>query len=505
MVGSSRGSWDSLRKAFADQFEQDGTGFVYRRSQKGEAIRVSAEERRKFVDGFDRNVRRSKWMIYLGLSLVLGGILALSLLENYEVSQVATFAAFGLAMIPYFAFNQWAWSAPARELAGRTPIAGELSSDEVRRLRFQRISYGQLAGVAAGGVAIPFIGGSHQDLFSGWNRLWLLLGSALVLLAAVQAFRKWRFEQEDSYRNIISPPSGRGIVQTTEESNSPGEGQVRRYFIVGAFFVAVAFIAFTPAGKRLAQTPGFWPILIVGFAGWSLFTVAQGFAKGEIEPFARGFYNSYQRETQPKRFWASMTWNAIFGCLCLWLAFSMNQDSKSQSVRDRCSNEGGKYSPKDALSACNRLVELQPKEPDAYMNRGMIFLDDMKLDQAVADFTRAHELDPASPWPLADRGISYAWKDDRERAEKDFKTVRKIDPTNPVLFRGEAFLNIEAGNLEAAIRGLSVQLARDPTDTWSLRMRSDAYQQLGDFERARADRERLLQLSNAPKAETATS
>jgi Flp pilus assembly protein TadD len=145
------------------------------------------------------------------------------------------------------------------------------------------------------------------------------------------------------------------------------------------------------------------------------------------------------------------------------------------------------------------LINLQPKDSDAYLGRGLIFLNSMKLDQAVADFTRAHELDPASPWPLADRGISYAWKNDRGNAEKDFRAVRTVDPANPVLFRGEAILDMEAGNLEAAIAGLSVQLSRDPADLWSLATRADAYQQAGDFEKARADRTRLLQLEKATK------
>ena len=51
---------------------------------------------------------------------------------------------------------------------------------------------------------------------------------------------------------------------------------------------------------------------------WPLFTVVQGYRKGLIEPFARGFYNTYEREGGP-RFWASMGWNALLG------AFSMGR------------------------------------------------------------------------------------------------------------------------------------------------------------------------------------
>src|SRR4051794_1281341 len=117
--------WDRIRRAFADQFEQVGANLVYRRSQKGKAIRVSPAERSKFIAEFDRHVRRANWIIYVGLTFVCGGIVLFSLLSGSDLSRAAIFAGIGFVMIPYFAFYRWAWAAPARELAGRTPIARE--------------------------------------------------------------------------------------------------------------------------------------------------------------------------------------------------------------------------------------------------------------------------------------------------------------------------------------------------------------------------------------------
>src|SRR3954463_2011086 len=123
MATSGADSWDRVRQTFADQFEQDGTSFVYRRSQTGEAIRVSAGERRKFIDEFDQNVRRAKWIIYGGLTLVFGGLIGFSLLKGFDLPHAAIFVGIGLVMIPYFLYYRWAWAAPSRELGSRTPIA----------------------------------------------------------------------------------------------------------------------------------------------------------------------------------------------------------------------------------------------------------------------------------------------------------------------------------------------------------------------------------------------
>jgi tetratricopeptide (TPR) repeat protein len=578
MSTSAADSWGRVRQTFADQFEQDGANFIYRRSQKGEAIRVSAEERSKFIEEFDRNVRRAKWIIYVGLTLVLGGIIGFSLLRGTDLSQGAIFIGIGLVMIPYFAFYRWAWAAPARELGGRTPIAGERPSDEVRRMRFRRVTYGQLASAAFGGVMIPFIGSSRQDVFSGWNRLWLVFGGALVLFAAVQAFRKWRFEQEDSYSNVIPPSPSVELTEPAQEPTAPLTSKVWRYVPLAVILLGVAFIAYTSAGRQLAKQPSFWPILMIAFGCWSLITVARGFAKGQIEPFARGFYNTYQRETQPKRFWASMTWNGIFGCLCFWIAFMMSRDATAQPLQDRCYNEGRKYQPQDVLLACNQLlagkaslggwsradvfvdrgiayddlgrpqaaiadyttaislqskypeayydralayerigdvphalddygsaIQQNPKDPDFFFHRGLVYLNMRRWDAAIGDFTRSHNLDPKNAWPLANRGLAYAWKSDAAHAKQDFAAVRAIDPQNRVMLHGEGLMYMYGGDLDAAVDRFSTAISNDPSDAWSLQMRADAYQQMGEFDKARADRGRLLQLSKATREPAASS
>jgi tetratricopeptide (TPR) repeat protein len=487
-------AWDRARQAFADQFEQDGSGFVYRRSQKGEAIKVSATERDRFIDEFNRNLGRASWIIYVGLTLVLGGIIAVSMLTGSGLSKVGIFAGIGVVMIPYIAYYRWAWAAPAREIAGRVPIAGERSPEEARHLQFQRISYGQLAGAAFGGLVIPFIGSSSDDVFSGWNRLWLVVGGAIILGAVVQAFRKWRSEQDDSYTRVIAPRSRPDLAPSSEQSSSPANRQFWRFLPLAVILMGVAFITLTPAGKQLAATPAFWPLVMIGMGGWSAFTVARGFSKGQIEPFARGFYNTYERETQPKRFWASMAWNSAFACLCIWVAFTMTQQTNLQSLQDRCETDKRIYSPRDALAACSEWIRLDPKNADAYFNEGLIFLDAGAFDQAAADFMKARNLDPKDPWALANLGLALAWKKQDANAEAYFQAVRAIDPSNPVMLRGEALLKEDAGDLRGAVDSLTASMKRDPDNLWALQVRSDLYWQLGEQQKSIEDDHHLVQL-----------
>jgi Flp pilus assembly protein TadD len=532
MVASGGGSWDSVRQSFADQFEQDGSGFVYRRSQKGEAFRVSADERSRFIEQFDRDLRRARWMIYLGITFALGAVVLFSVLRGSQFPEAAAVAAFIVGMAPYFVYFRRAWAAPARELAGRTPIARELSSDEVRELKFRKITYGNLAAAAFGGLAVAFFGSRSSDLHSPWIWLWVAPGAALVLFAAVQAFRKWRFDQEEGDRAPILPQP---VEATAEDpADVPSKKSLWRFVPLGVILLGFLFIAYTAAGHRLAQAPAFWPAVMAAIGAWALFSVAQGFRKGKVMPFVRGFADSYDRETQPKRFWASMAWNCAVGLGLLWAGLVGSGGFAPAGVQEHCSNEQKQFTPQESIDACTQLIDggarltyltkddayvyraianerlgdrraavsdyseairLNPSDKYAYLDRGLFYMSTMRLDEAVADFTRAHQLDPKSPLPLANRGMAYAWKNDRARAELDFASVRAFRPANIVVLHGEGVLDMNAGDLEGAIANFTAALRQDPSDRWALGMRADAYQQMGDFEKAREDRQKLQEIS----------
>ena len=125
-----------------------------------------------------------------------------------------------------------------------------------------------------------------------------------------------------------------------------------------------------------------------------------------------------------------------------------------------------------AIMGYGDAIRINPSNGEAYLNRGIAFLDTRKYASAEADFTRSHELDPKNAWPLANRGITYAWMNDRARAENDFAAAKAIDPDNQVVARGEALLAMHAGNFERAAAILTTALSRDPKDDWARSMRA---------------------------------
>ena len=491
-MASSGGSWERVRQSFADQFEQQGTSFIYRKSQKGEAIRVSAEERDRFLDEFARNSHRANWIIFVAIAVTIGGTITLSVFEGFDVPQAAFMVAIVVAIIPYFVYFKWAWAAPARELVGRTPVARERSPEEFRRLALQRITYGQLASAAAGGLIIPFVATSRQNLFDGWNRVWLVFGGGLVLLAAVQAFRKWRIEQEHASKNIITRSPSWSVGSATADASSEPRAQLWRYVPLGLIVLALAFIRFLPAGKQLALTPTFVLIMGIGAGGWSLFTVAQGFTKGQIEPFARGFYSTYERETQPKRFWASMAWNSFFGCICLWAAFMMNRDAAAQQVRDQCYDYHRSYPAQDKIRACDQLIEGKVSlggwtRADVFVDRGIAYAEAGRPDRAVSDYSAAIRLQPNDPQAYYDRALVYKKSGHIANALHDFGAAiqQRPDYANAYLERG--LLYLDTGRFDEAIGDFTRSHDADSQNAWPIADRGLAYAWKRDAAHARED------------------
>lgn len=187
--------FDRVREIFADQFQPEGTVFLYRKSSKGAAIMVSAAERDAFVAAFNRKLRYSTWGI-LAATLLLIGILVVVIPDvRSTAGQVSiyagVFAIMGIFMLAYYS----AWNEPLRQLDRRPITQAALSREEARRVGLAKITYGQLCFAVVAALALVFRQSGEHDVTHGWGLLWSIFAGLLILGAAYQAFRKWRSER----------------------------------------------------------------------------------------------------------------------------------------------------------------------------------------------------------------------------------------------------------------------------------------------------------------------
>jgi hypothetical protein len=189
-------SLDRVFELFSDQFEQDGDGFVYRKSLKGAAKQISSAERDDFIASFRRSYRRMFWAWILAILCGIFAYAGWTVYDERESSEIVLYVGVSVSMGLFLLSHYYVWGSPARALERRTAIGRERTRAEVRRLMLEKMSWGQLGG-AAGLTAILLLNGSAKDsLLVGWNRLWLAFAGLMIVVIGIQAFRKWRFDRE---------------------------------------------------------------------------------------------------------------------------------------------------------------------------------------------------------------------------------------------------------------------------------------------------------------------
>lgn len=187
---------------FAAQFEPDGNDFVYRKYAKDAPIRVSASERNRYIEAFNRSTKFRLWGVTGGTIFLILMLAFYSVETNTDISGPPLYCGLGAIMAAYMVGHYWAWNRPTRELRERGTIGEARSRAEMKRRFLAKLTYGEIVG-AAGTSIIPLIQVDlKRDLFSGWNLLWLVLAAFILCLAAVQAYRKWRFVSQGSTEKV---------------------------------------------------------------------------------------------------------------------------------------------------------------------------------------------------------------------------------------------------------------------------------------------------------------
>ena len=63
-----------------------------------------------------------------------------------------------------------------------------------------------------------------------------------------------------------------------------------------------------------------------------------------------------------------------------------------------------------AIRRFSDAIRLGPRSSDAYINRGVAYVEKGECDAAIADYTEAIRLDPSDPFVFSSRGIVYMRK-----------------------------------------------------------------------------------------------
>ncbi len=195
-----------------------------------------------------------------------------------------------------------------------------------------------------------------------------------------------------------------------------------------------------------------------------------------------------------KRFW--------FGLAAVALAASSvgAHPASAQSFRDvveknpgvaRANNAAvalfkrGDY--KAALAALDGIVGRYPNSGLAYANRGGVYFQLKKYDEAVKDYTQAVGLGSNDPVTVLNRASAYSKNGEFDRALDDCNAIIRVNPRNAVAYRVCGVAYQGKGDAERAFTNLNESVRLDPRAAKTFRARGIAYEQTGQADKAKAD------------------
>ncbi len=151
---------------------------------------------------------------------------------------------------------------------------------------------------------------------------------------------------------------------------------------------------------------------------------------------------------------------------------------------------------RDSMTLWNDQIRRRQDIGVAYLNRGLAEYEKGDRPAAIADFNTALQLNPKSDKALNNRAAAYIALGDSAAALRDFDEAIRLNPDSSYLVN-RGILKRNTGDLAGAVQDFDAVLERDGPQVRALCERADTYRMQGNWARAKADYEAVLQLHPA--------
>ncbi|NVN88279.1 MAG: tetratricopeptide repeat protein [Rhodopseudomonas sp.] len=148
----------------------------------------------------------------------------------------------------------------------------------------------------------------------------------------------------------------------------------------------------------------------------------------------------------------------------------------------------------EAIADLSAAIAIDPADADNFDLRGLIYHRKHDLDRAIADYSAAIAIDAKFATALSDRGGAYFDKGDYDRAIADFDAVIKLRPTagEPHTNKAQALLAKKQPTEALAEANEGVRLT---PDDYAFSARGDVFRALGRAKEAKADYDKALTIN----------
>lgn len=194
--------------------------------------------------------------------------------------------------------------------------------------------------------------------------------------------------------------------------------------------------------------------------------------------------------------------NARFRFPIIFLLFAMyliscNASSPlpSPDIRDKLESgnaylKDGNY--EEAIASYDSVISSlkgtdDPNLPNAYFNRGLVFLKMRRYTHAIHDFSSVIETNPRDADAYLNRGLAYAKDAKFDRAIEDYATSLSLNPNNTATYYELAMIHFKKNDYEKTADVLSKVIALKPDFGKAYNGRGQAYLKSGLLDKALVD------------------
>ncbi len=146
--------------------------------------------------------------------------------------------------------------------------------------------------------------------------------------------------------------------------------------------------------------------------------------------------------------------------------------------------------------AQSSMAQAQRKKSAAgvaeHANKGVELAQGGAYEEAIAEFTKAIELSPKDPRLYNDRGRVYHRMNRLPEAIEDFSKAIKLAPKDYAGYSERGAAEVSQNQMEAALADLNKALELKPDDAQTLRFRASAHRGLKQYDLAVADYTAIL-------------
>ncbi len=142
---------------------------------------------------------------------------------------------------------------------------------------------------------------------------------------------------------------------------------------------------------------------------------------------------------------------------------------------------------KDGFVLWNDVINQYQTIPQAYINRGIIYMNNNKTAESLADYNKAISLEPDFSKGYSNRAIVYTNENKFDLAIQDYEKAIKLDPKNAIAFNNRGILYKKNNLFKEATENFNEAIKLKPTYVDAFHNRGVSLYNLGRYDEALSD------------------